>query len=136
MQLSYILSNLLLKGYSGLIQNAVELVRNLAIMCKVDRDWINYTLIAAALILGVLFNNLGIIGLLPVLGGLQFSVVVLKARNVRKIKASMILSSVTYVIYSFALMNYVAVVTNLVSVFAALASLLKDKKRDRDAAAM
>lgn len=129
MQLSYIISNLLLRGYSGLIQNAVGFVRNIVIMRNVDSKLINYGLIILALGLGIGFNNLGILGLLPVFGGLQASLVMLKEQDVRKIKVSIILNLLTYVVYSFALMNYVAVITNLVSVFATLGSLLKSGDR-------
>ena len=66
-QLFYGTGTLILKGYSGAVQNGVSILRNLAAISQLNYKFIEWLLIALGVGFGILFNNLGLIGWLPLL---------------------------------------------------------------------
>ena len=63
----FVISNLVLGGYVGAIINAISLIRN--IICYKDKLGIKEIIIITILSVGLslCFNNLGIVGLLPLI---------------------------------------------------------------------
>lgn len=128
MQLSYIFANLLLKGYSGLVQNAVGFIRNLFLLKEIKNNIINYSLVVVALVLGIYFNNMSYIGLLPVVTGLLLSIAMIKTNKVKIIKKLMIINSFAYVIYSLSLHNIISAIINLITAITIFCSLAENIK--------
>ena len=73
-QFFYAASSIALKGYSSTAQNVVAVFRNLAAMKKIKSKVLEWTLILAGVVLGVLFNNRGLLGWLPIIANLEYSV--------------------------------------------------------------
>ena len=67
-QVIYCFSAIVLKGYSAAVQNAVSFFRNLAAIWNLRSKALEWALVIAGVVLGVVCNNRGLMGLLPVLG--------------------------------------------------------------------
>lgn len=110
-QISYFVSGILLGGYSAAVQNVVSILRNVAAIRNVKSKTVEWILTIAGVVLGVVFNNRGLLGLLPVLGTLQYTLAIFRTKdNERVLKTSFLISSVTYVIYNVVILNFVGVV--------------------------
>ena len=74
-QLFYGMSAIILKGYSAAVQNGVSLVRNILAVSKYRQKlkWLEMTLILAGVVLGFCFNNMGVIGLLPIIASSEYA---------------------------------------------------------------
>ena len=114
-QFFYGTMSVVLKGYSATAQNAVAVFRNLAAMKNIKSKALENILILAGVVLGLVLNNRGLMGLLPVIANFQYSVAVFSLKNrPRALKISFGLNSVLFCIFNFVIMNYVGVVANAV----------------------
>jgi hypothetical protein len=128
-QVFYGVGTIILKGYSSTAQNAVALLRNLAAMKNVKSKVVEWTLILLGVVLGIVFNNRGLIGWLPVVANLEYSVAVFRFRDQeRSLKIAFILNMVMYVVFSLAIMNYVGVVANVVVAVTTAISLVRESR--------
>ena len=58
-------SSILLKGYSAVVQDVISITRNILSLCSLSSKGLQIAFVVAAVVLGILFNNRGILGLLP-----------------------------------------------------------------------
>ena len=125
----YCVGTLALKGYSGAVQNVVSILRNLAGIKKIDSKWVTWFFVVAGVVLGLVFNNIGWVGLLPVIANLQYTLVVFFVReNERALKVSFLISAIFFSVFSLAILNFVGVVTNLVVAVSTGVFLLRKTK--------
>lgn len=71
-QLIYFTGTVVLKGYSGAVQNAISIARNLVAIKGISSKVVEMILLALGVVLGLVFNNLGLMGLLPVVASTAF----------------------------------------------------------------
>ena len=72
----------------------------------------------------------GTIGWLPVIANLEYSAAVFRFRDQeRKLKYAFILNMVMYVVFSFAIMNYVGAVANIVVAVTTAISLFRERRK-------
>ena len=91
---------------------------------------LEWVLVAAAAGLGVDFNNRGLLGLLPVVGNLQYTLAIFRLKGKeRLLKISFLLSLVAFVIFNFAIGNYVGVVCDSVVSVTTIVVLIRDRKK-------
>lgn len=116
-------SNLILGGITGAIINAVSCVRN--IICYKDKlgtkEKIILVIISTSL--SLYFNNLGIIGLLPLIATVSYTLL-MDMKDVIKFKILIIFTLVLWFIYdlyiksySSAFFDFMNIVTNLYSIY-------------------
>jgi hypothetical protein len=126
----YVASNMILGGYTGAIINILSLVRN--ILCYKDQLGKNEKIVISILsiILSILFNNLGLIGYLPLLASLIY-LWLMNIKAVTKFKILTIVIMIMWLIYDFKIKSYVSatfdfltVITNIVGIYQ-----LKKKKK-------
>ena len=128
-QFFYGASSIALKGYSSTAQNVVAVFRNLAAMKQVKSKVLEWALILAGVVLGVLFNNRGLLGWLPILANLEYSVSVFKLKeNEKALKLAFILNMVMYAVFSAVIQNYVGVVSCTVIAVTTAVSLIRGGK--------
>ena len=127
-QLIYCIGTILLKGYSGAVQNLVSILRNFVAIRKISSPLIEWTLVALGVALGLLFNNLGLIGYLPVVANLQYTLAVFKFKdNERALKISFALCISLFAIFNCAIFNFVGAASNLVVLGTTLVMLFKQR---------
>ena len=129
-QLIYCIGTVVLKGYSGAVQNAVSILRNLVAIRGIHSKAVEWTLVALGVILGLAFNNLGFMGLLPVLANLQYTLAIFRFRdNERSLKISFLISVGMFGLFNIAIFNLVGVVSNSVVCISTALNLWKTRKQ-------
>lgn len=124
----YFISAMFLRGYSAAVQNVVSILRNFVAICNGKSKALEWILTAAGVVLGLVFNNRGILGLLPVLGNLEYTVAIFRFKdNGRAIKISFVICVALYVVYNFAISNFVGAVADTIVIATTLAALVKEK---------
>lgn len=131
-QVFYGAGTIILKGYSSTVQNAVAILRNLAAMKNIRSKVVEWTLILLGVVLGIVFNNRGLIGWLPVVANLEYSVAVFRFRDQeRKLKYAFILNMVMYLAFSLAILNFVGAAANVVVAVTTAISLARERREAR-----
>ena len=109
-----VISNLVLGGYTGAIINAVGCVRD--ILCYKEKmgNKEKIAILILAVGLSIMFNNLGWIGLLPVMN----------TKDVVKFKCLIIFSMIMWLVYDIFIKSYTAgifdfmsIITNLIAIY-------------------
>ena len=125
----YAFSAFVLGGYSACAQNMVSILRNLAAMKNIKNKYLEWTLVALGVILGVAFNNRGFVGLLPVIGNLQYTLAIFRVKdNERLLKLSFLISVASFVVFNVVILNFVGAVSDLFVIGTTALVLLKGKK--------
>ena len=128
-QLIYFIGTLVLKGYSGAVQNAISLVRNLVAIKKIESKILEWTFVALGVVLGLIFNNLGWMGLLPIVANLLYTLAVFRFKeNEIALKTAFLISVLLFAFFNLAIFNFVGFCTNLFVALTTIIFLLKKKK--------
>lgn len=119
----FIIGNLLLGGITGAISNALGALRN--ILCYFDklRFWIMTLITFLAVLLGICFNDLGVIGFLPIISVVIFTYG-MNTKNIIYFKYLNIFSMLMWLIYdtyimaySAAIFDFLTIMTNVIAIF-------------------
>ena len=124
-----IIGGLILKGYSGVVQDAIGLVRNIVVIKGKQTTFLKILFVGLGLVLGIVFNNHGWIGLLPIIGATEYAIVIVNEKATeRTIKKAIIASTILWGIYSLFILNYVNFVANTITAISAAINLMRNKK--------
>ncbi|MBR4017872.1 MAG: YgjV family protein [Oscillospiraceae bacterium] len=127
-QAIYFASAIVLKGYSAAVQNAVSILRNFAAVRNIKSKALEWSLTIAGLALGVIFNNRGLIGLLPVIGNLQYTIAIFRFQDrERLLKLSFLISGISFLIFNIAIFNIVGALSDFIVAVTTVVVLLKSK---------
>ena len=125
----FALAGMVLKGYSGVIQDSVGFIRNMLMLVNINTKITRFVLLFIAVFLGIYFNNSSYIGILPIIGTFQYTIIsTIKNISNNMLKYSMIINSLLMIIYSAYINNYVNIFTNILVIIISLLSVLKSKK--------
>lgn len=131
-QFFYLFGTIVLKGYSAAVQNAVCILRNLAAVKNIKSKILEWSLVTVALVLGLVFNNMGWLGLLPVVANFQYSLAVFRFKDREvPLKISFLINVVMYMVFNFAIRNYVGSAANAFLLFSTILFLVKHQ-REKD----
>lgn len=130
-QLFYGISSIFLKGYSAAVQNFVSILRNLTALGNRCEKWVEWFLIALGVVLGLLFNNLGVVGLLPVISNLGYSLAVFRFReDQRSLKLAFLVSVFLYTVFNVMIVNIVGAITNTSVLIMTIVFLIRDGRKN------
>ena len=125
-----VIGGILLKGYSGVVQDAIALIRNVVVLREKQTKFLKILFVGLGLVLGILFNNRGWIGLLPIIGATEYAIVIVNEKTTeRTIKKAIIVSTILWGIYSIFIYNFVNVVANLVTMISGILYLVRNKNQ-------
>ena len=131
-QLIYGIGTLVLKGYSGAVQNGVSILRNFVAIKGIKSKVLEWILVLLGVVLGLVFNNLGFFGLLPVIANFQYTLAVFRFQdNEFALKVSFFIAISLFVLFNAAIYNFVGVCTNLVVAITTGISLIKQIIKNR-----
>ena len=117
-----VLSNIILGGITGAIINAVSCIRN--ILCYKEKlsNITKIVLIIIAITLSLSFNNLGLIGLLPLISTIIY-ISLMNTKDIIKFKYLIILTTILWLAYDlyiksyiFACFDFMNIVVNIISI--------------------
>ncbi|MBR4121851.1 MAG: YgjV family protein [Erysipelotrichaceae bacterium] len=124
----YVASGLFLQGYSGVVQNVVGMVRNVIAVYLPNDKFFGWVLVILGIVFGVYFNNLGFIGLFPVVCSVPFAIFAIrKDANALLLKIALTISNFGFLVYAFVTYNFVGMITNSFAIAVALISIYKDQ---------
>jgi len=119
----FIISDLLVFGYSGAIMNFVSLIRNILVEKGVYNKLSALIIIIISTILVLLFDHMGIVGFLP-LAAMYLYALFMNTENIKKFKLLMIIVMFLWAIYDMAISLYVSVFFDIFTIMSCLVSLL------------
>lgn len=129
-QFFYAAGSIILKGYSSTAQNVVAVLRNLAAMKNIKSKAVEWILIAFGVVLGIAFNNRGLIGWLPVVANLEYSIAVFRFREKeRSLKLAFVVNMLMYSVFSLVILNYVGAAANIFVAVTTAISLIRTRGR-------
>lgn len=133
-QAFYFACALFLKAPSGAVQNAVSIVRNFVAMGKKKSSkWVEWALIAAAAVLGVVFNNRGLAGWLPIVGNLEYSLAVFRYRDdQRMLKAALVVSLLIFIVFNIIIGNVVGTVADFIVAVTTTVDLWRTREKKEE----
>lgn len=128
-QLIYFIGTVVLKGYSGAVQNAVSILRNFVAIREIHNKYVEWILAGLGVVLGLAFNNLGFMGLLPVIANFQYTIAIFRFQdNERALKISFAIAIGLFAVFNIAIYNVVGMLSNSVVFVTTVAVLLKTNK--------
>lgn len=132
-QIFYIVSSLALKAYSATVQNVVTIFRNLYGASDKHNKIMEWIFTICQVVFGIYFNNQGLLGLIPVIANLQYTLVVFAFKNnPRGIKISFIISVLLFMFFNFFIMNYVGCISCMIIVITTVISVYKESNIEKD----
>ena len=124
------LCDMILGSAAGLISNLIGCVRNT--LCYKDKFGLKEKTIIALLVTGftIYFNNLGVIGLLPLISTLMY-IVFMNTKSVIKFKILIMASLLLWSIHDFYIKSYIYAIFDLGAIITNLISIIQIKKLDK-----
>lgn len=118
------LSNIILGGIPGAIINSVNCIRN--ILCYEEKLGFKEKMILVTISVGlsIYFNNLGIIGILPVIATV-FYTMLMDMKNVVKFKVLLIFTLILWGIYDIYIKSYTSAIFDFITIGANIFSIYK-----------
>lgn len=118
----YVISNLILDGITGAIINALSFIRN--ILCYKDKfGLIEKSIITIlSIVLSILFNDLGIIGLLPLISTVLY-IWLMNIKSVIKFKYLIIFTMILWYYYDLTIKSYTSAIFDVITMFTNLFSI-------------
>lgn len=126
----FVLSNLMLGGITGAIVNTISCVRN--ILCYKDSlGKLSKTVIVISTItLSLMFNNLGIIGLLPIIATVLYTLF-MDVKDIIKFKYLSSFISLLWGIYDAFIISYSSAFFDFLTIITTIISIIKIKSSNK-----
>lgn len=124
-----VISNLVLGGFTGAIINFISCFRNILCYKNKLHNKEKLLIIIPSILLSLYFNNLGIIGLLPVIYVVVYTLF-MNIKDIIKFKKLVIFTSILWLIYDICIKSYTSAIfdflTIITNIFAIFKLILKD----------
>ncbi len=123
------ISSVFFFSWTGVTTLSIASARN-AMVYK-DRLTFNWTIffLIISVVLGVVVNTMGFIGLLPVIAIVQITVCNYALKSIKSIKISFIVNSLIYIVYFLAILDFTSAIAETITVAIGSLSLLRLIKR-------
>ena len=123
------ISSVFFFSWTGVTTLSIASARN-AMVYK-DRLTFNWTIffLIISVVLGVVVNTMGFIGLLPVIAIVQITVCNYALKSIKSIKISFIVNSLIYIVYFLAILDFTSATAETITVVIGSLSLLRLIKR-------
>ena len=123
----YCLSNLCLGGYSAVVTSALTLTRNtLQIKGRLNRT-ITALICLLMILIGCLFNNRGLIGLLPITASVIYTLCVYLVHSPQGMRLALLANLAQYAVFDFTLRAYPAFISGIVIIVITLGKYIREK---------
>ena len=122
-----VISNLILGGITGAIINALGLIRNILCYKEKLNKIAQIILIILSILIGVYFNNLALIGLLPIISNVVY-IVFMNIKDVIKFKYLIIFTMTMWLVYDIYIMSYTSAVFDLGTMIANIIAVIQIKR--------
>jgi len=128
-QFCYGVGAVLLKGYTGAVQNLVSILRNFAAIRGNKNKLVEWGLIILGVGFSIWCNNLGLVGWLPILANLTYTLAVFRFQDDgRMLKMVSLVCIALFCIFNLSIQNYVGAISNIIVFSSTVFFLLRQKK--------
>ena len=119
------ISSVFFLSWTGVTTMAIAAARN-AMVYK-DKLTINWTVffIVISVVLGVLVNTMGFIGILPIVAIVQITLCNYYLKSIKSIKTSFIVNSAIYIVYFLAIFDFSSAIIESITAIIGLVSLIR-----------
>ncbi len=130
----FIISNVVLGGYTAVVVNAISIVRNIVAYKGKLTNNVSYFLLVLTTIFTLIFNNHFIIGLLPLVGTIVFTLS-LNNKNITKLKLALSFSMLMWLIFDLYIKSFSSALFDFLSMAAGIMTIyqIKNKKNKMEA---
>ncbi|MCR5051178.1 MAG: YgjV family protein [Streptococcus sp.] len=118
-------ANFLLGGYTGAISISVSIIRNTLMIKKWDSIYTTILLIIIQVTLGIHVNNLGLIGCLPLISSVSYTIVSFLTDRVQWLRWVTVENMLLWSLYDFTIKAYPALVMDVVITIITLIAIKK-----------
>ena len=125
-----VISNIVLGGYTGAVINAISCVRD--ILCYKDKLGTKEKIIIIILAIGltIIFNNLSLIGLLPLIATIVY-ISFMNTKDVVKFKFLVIFSMIMWLVYDLYIKSYTSGIFDFLSIVANIIAIYQLQKNNK-----
>ena len=125
-----VISNIVLGGIVGAIINALSCIRN--ILCYKEKLGLKEKIILTIFSIGlsIPFNNLGIIGILPLISTVTY-LWLMSVKDVIKFKFLIIFTMALWLVYDICIKSYSSAVFDFLNIVANIISIIQIKLKER-----
>ena len=122
----FTMSNIILGGITGAIVNVLSCIRN--ILCYKNKLGFKEKIIisAVSIALSLSFNNLGIIGLLPLISAILY-IWLMNIKDVVKFKILIIITMILWLVYDISIKSYVSAIFDFATIVSNFISIVQIK---------
>ena len=113
------IANLLLGGYTGALTISISIIRNSLMVKKKMTKTILTILIIIQIIVGTYLNQLGIIGYLPIISSVSYSLAIAATPNLQWLR---------WLIYDLTIQAYPAAITDVTITLTTLIAIIRNRK--------
>ena len=124
-------SNIILKGYSGAIMHTLSIINYM--LCYFGKLTIPIKIIMTITIttLTIIFNNLGIIGYLPLVSSITY-LWLMDIKDIIKFKYLLLFTIVLWAIYDLTIKSYTSLAFGIVAIFTNVISIIQIRKKQKE----
>ena len=120
-----VISSAFFFSWTGVVTMAIAATRNLMVYYdKLTFKWTIFFIIIS-LVLGLLVNTMGIVGLLPIIAIIQLTLSNYYLKHIKTIKTSFIINSGIYIVYFLAIYDFSSAAIESITALIGLVSLYK-----------
>ncbi len=119
----------LVGSYSAVVTNVLSLIRNLINIGNGNKKVVSAIFAALLLMIGVLVNRNGIIGLLPSIASVEYTLWMCYAKTARTLKAGLLINVSMWLIHDFAMGLYPAMTADAVIGISCLWNIIKEGEK-------
>lgn len=123
----FVLSNAVLGGITGVITNLVSFIRNILCYKEKFNFKIKIILIGISVLLSLFFNNLGLIGFLPLISTIIYTSL-MDVKDVVKFKCLNILATSLWLVYDIFILSYTSALFDAMFIIANIITIYQIKK--------
>ena len=119
------ISQLLCKSFSAAIQLFICAIRNFITVNKNTKKIVYWLFSLAFLVLGHIFNNRGLIGLLPIFATIQFTLWNGYFKTAQQVRYGMVINFIPWIIHDFVVKMYVSAIIMTILMFVTIVNIIR-----------
>ena len=114
-------------SYAAITTLVLCCVRNIFIMKDRFTRPVLAVIVVLVIVLGLMTNNRGLVGLMPVIATVEYTVCCHFIRDVRKTRVSILFNESIWIVYSFLVSDYSTALTDAAVIIVDIFAILKEK---------
>ena len=124
-----IVANIALFAYAALVISIICLIRNcLSYMNKLTKN-ITFVLLILSIVIGLYFNNRGVIGWLPIIASASYTICIYITKNEQQMRYALIINMLLWFIHNLYVMAYPSAIANIVLCLWTAIQIVQENKR-------